>query len=89
MEKGAALTYNGDIPVITATVRGIAVRKLLEIAEGHGIPVYKDADLVEVLEKLPRGSEIPPNLYLAIAEVLAACYRSNKRLQNKIDGMRP
>lgn len=89
MKKGAALTYNGDIPVITATARGILVGKLLEIAERHDIPVYRDADLVEVLEKLPGGREIPPELYQAIAEVLAACYYTNKRLQDKIDGMRP
>ncbi len=88
MEKGAALSYNGDIPVITATARGILVRKLLEIARSHDIPVHRDRDLVEVLEKLSPGTEIPPKLYQAIAEVLAACYHSNKRLQDKIDRMR-
>ncbi len=89
MKKGAALTYNGEIPVITATARGILVRKLLEIAEKHDIPVYKDKDLVEVLEKLPRGEEIPPELYRGVAEVLAACYHTNKKLQAKINKMRP
>lgn len=89
MEKGAALSYNGDVPVITATARGILVRKLLEIAERHDIPVYKDKDLAEVLETLPRGSEIPPELYRGVAEVLAACYRTNRKLQAKINGMRP
>ena len=38
------------------------------------MPVYEDPDLAKLLGMLPLGSEIPPDLYAAVAEVLAFIY---------------
>lgn len=53
--------------------------KIIEIAKQHDIPLYKDKNLVQLLEALEIETEIPPELYQAVAEVLAFIYRLNQR----------
>lgn len=85
--KGVALEYTGNAPRIIATARGKLLGKLLEIAEKHNIPIYKDPDLAEVLSALKVGIEIPEGLYAAVSEVLAYCYRVNEKFKGKIRGL--
>jgi len=47
------------------------------MARKHGIPVKDDPDLVEVLSRLDLHDEIPPELYVVVAELLAFVYRLN------------
>ena len=54
--------------------------KIIEIARQHDIPMVKDENLVQVLEALDLETEIPPELYRAVAEVLAFIYRLNNEL---------
>jgi type III secretion system FlhB-like substrate exporter len=44
-------------------------------AEAAGVPVRSDPALVQALASLELGREIPEELYLAVAEVLAWAYR--------------
>ena len=85
--KGVAIEYSGDIPKIIAAARGRLLDKILEIAEKHNITVYRDPDLAEVLYKLPLGTAIPNELYAAVAEVLAYCYRVNADFKRKLGGL--
>ena len=85
MKKGVALEYAGDIPRILAIARGLLFEKLIEIARQNNIPVYEDADIAEVLSSLAVGSEIPVELYRAIAVVFAYCYRVNKNFKQRVD----
>jgi flagellar biosynthesis protein len=43
------------------------------------VPQYEDPNLVQALEALDMDTEIPPQLYRAVAEVLAFIYRLNRR----------
>jgi flagellar biosynthesis protein FlhB len=83
---GAALRYSkeDDLPVIVAAVRGELVEKLREIADMYGIPVYRDPILARALAD-NTGSVIPENLFPAVAEVLAYCYRVDAQFAGKID----
>ncbi|HOW83734.1 MAG TPA: EscU/YscU/HrcU family type III secretion system export apparatus switch protein [Spirochaetota bacterium] len=83
--KGAALEYSGDAPRVIAKARGILLEKIIEIAVKHNITVFRDADLAEVLFKIDIGIHIPPDLYRAVSEVLAFCYRVNRDFKRKID----
>jgi flagellar biosynthesis protein len=47
------------------------------VASEHDIPLYHDAELVNLLSQVPIGDEIPQELYLAVAEVLAFTYALN------------
>jgi flagellar biosynthesis protein len=83
-KKGVAIEYSGDIPRIIAAARGMLLEKLLEIAEHNNITVYRDRDLAEVLFRLPVGTEIPDNLFTAVAKVLAYCYHINNEFKTKV-----
>lgn len=75
-----ALKYlrgHDDAPRVVAKGRGSIAERILELARRHGVPVHRDSDLAEVLVKLDLGDWVPPELYKAIAEVLAYLYRMN------------
>jgi flagellar biosynthesis protein len=82
-KKAVALTYKpGDdhAPRVTAKGTGRLAERIIEMARKHGIPVKDDPDLVEVLSRLDLDDQIPPELYVVVAELLAFIYRLN---QNK------
>ncbi len=82
MKKAVALLYDpkkGRAPLVTASGKGEIARKILSIAGEAGIPVREDAELVEILAKVPVGDEIPEELYQAVAEILAFIYRLNQK----------
>lgn len=81
--KAVALKYNKDkdaAPKITAKGRGFIAEKIVEAARAHNVPLHEDKNLVQVLEALDLETEIPPELYRAVAEVLAFIYRLNGRM---------
>ena len=79
--KAAALKYDDNrdrAPRITAKGRGQVAEKIIDIARENNIPLYEDRNLIQVLDALDVDTEIPPELYRAVAEVLAFVYRLNK-----------
>ncbi len=81
-KAAAALRYRRDvdaIPRVTASGRGYIAEKILELAREAGIPIREDASLVEALARLDVGSEIPPELYRIVAEILAFVYRMDQQ----------
>jgi flagellar biosynthesis protein len=80
--KAVALRYKplqGDkAPKVVARGSGRLAEKMIELARENEIPVEKDPDLVEVLSKLDIDQEIPPDVYVAVAELLAFVYRLNR-----------
>ena len=82
VKKAAALLYDREkdaAPRIVANGRGLVAERIIETGREAGVAVTDDADLGEVLEALPLGSEIPPELYQAVAEVLAFVYQAGKK----------
>ena len=78
--KAVALKYKKEkdaAPRVVAKGRGTVAEKILETARAHNVPLHEDKNLVEVLEALDLETEIPPELYRAVAEVLAFIYRLN------------
>ena len=83
----AAIKYDStsaDAPKVTARGRGFIADKIIAIAEENGIPIKNDPDLVQILSKLDVGTEIPLELYRAVAEILAFVYslNENQRIKN-------
>lgn len=79
-----ALEYAEDAPRLLAVARGMLYDTMIAIARSHGITIYEDPDLAQVLSRLPPGSEIPVPLFAAVAEVLAYCYRVNAAFKEKL-----
>lgn len=76
-KEAAALRYGpGDAaPRVVAAGRGEVAQRILALAQEHGVPVYSDPALASSLTAVELGAEIPPELYRAVAEVLAFLYR--------------
>jgi flagellar biosynthesis protein len=82
--KAVALRYAPDLeaaPRVVAKGRGAAAEAIQAIAREHQVPLLEDHNLVEVLEALDLHREVPPELYRAVAEVLAFVYRLNGKLR--------
>ena len=80
-KKATALSYRkGDqsAPKIVAQGAGIIAEKILELARESGVPIREDAALVNALESLEVGMEVPEDLYVAVAEALAWAYRLDR-----------
>lgn len=74
----AALKYNGhedNAPRVVASGRGVVAENIVRKAREAGIPIHEDAALAEALCRLKLDTEIPPELYLAVAQVLAFIFR--------------
>lgn len=74
-------------PRVVAKGWGLMAEEIRRLAEAHAVPVRKDEDLAQVLGKLDVGELIPPELYGAVAEVLAFLYRTNQMAAQR--GRRP
>jgi len=81
--KAVALKYDGkrdQAPRVIAKGRGNIAEKIIDIAKEHHVPLYEDKNLIQILEALDLETEIPQELYRAVAEVLAFIYRLNGKL---------
>ena len=79
--KSAALTYSGEgAPRLVAKGEGELAERIKATAQEFGVPVVEEAGLVQMLCQVPLGDEIPPALYVAVAEVLAHIFRLNNRV---------
>lgn len=79
--RAVALRYDRErdqAPRVLARGRGEVARRIVELAEEHGVPVERDADLVSCLESIDPGAEIPVEAWTAVAEVLAFLYRRGR-----------
>lgn len=65
----------GEAPRVVAAGRGLLAARIIEEARKHKVPLREDKPLAESLAKVPVGTEIPPELWEAMAEVLAQIYR--------------
>jgi len=70
-----ALDYDGKTaPRVTATGKGGLAERIIGLAKEHGVPLHADPALAGALAEVPLGGEIPRELYLAVAEVIAFAY---------------
>ena len=81
-KKAVALVYDRekqDAPKVADKGQGRMAEKIIELALAHDIPIKDDPDLVEVLSSLEINEEIPSEIYVAVAELLAFVYSMNTR----------
>lgn len=74
-----ALKYDpatASAPVVLAKGRDLVALRIREVALEHGVPVIQNPPLTRAIHRaVPIGGAIPPDLYEAVAEVLAFVYR--------------
>ena len=76
-QQAIALTYaSGDYaPRVVAKGRGFVAEQIIARAKQHNVFVHESRDLVALLMQVDLDDQIPPELYKAIAEILAWLYR--------------
>ncbi len=78
--KAVALKYQPEkdsAPRVLAKGQGKVAERIIEIARKHNIHIHPDPDLIEVLSQLDLNAEIPADLYVVVAELLAFVYSLN------------
>lgn len=87
-ELAVALKYDGEnAPRVTAKGAGALAEQIVALAIEHEIPMQENALLAQTLAQLELDAEIPPALYLAVAEIIAfAYYLSGKVPETKPRG---
>lgn len=87
LSKAVAIVYDekeSAAPRVVASGRGVIAEKIIATAREAGIHIQEDANLVEILAKVPLGEEIPVELYQTVAEILAFVYRVNEKFKTKL-----
>ncbi|HZS00130.1 MAG TPA: EscU/YscU/HrcU family type III secretion system export apparatus switch protein [Chloroflexota bacterium] len=90
-KQAVALAYDplaDAAPRVTASGQGLVAEEIVQRARDAGVPVKADAALASGLAALQVGSAIPPELWRAVAEVLAYVYRLESRLVEGSPGRR-
>lgn len=66
-------------PKVIAKGKGLLARRIRELAEEHGVPLFSAPPLARVLFRTAEiGDEVPARLYTAVAQVLAYIYQLNE-----------
>jgi len=76
-KSAIALAYQAGntAPRVVAKGRGLIAQAIIERAREHGVFVHESEDLVGILMQVELDENIPPQLYQAVAELLAWIYR--------------
>lgn len=75
LQKAVALFYDGEAaPTVTAKGTGDQAEAIMQLAREHGVPLFDNPGLVELLTTLELGDSIPRELYVAIAHIIAFAY---------------
>ena len=79
VEVAVALRYDlprMPAPVVVAKGRRLMAERIRAEAHKHGVPVMPNPELARALYRsVPLGRQIPPELYQAVAEIIAFIYR--------------
>lgn len=77
LREAVALAYRQTdaAPRVVAKGRGLVAEEIIAKAREHGIYVHESPELVTLLTQVDIDEHIPPQLYVAVAELLAWIYR--------------
>jgi flagellar biosynthesis protein len=73
-------------PRVVAKGRGLVAQAIIERARDAGVYVHESPELVALLMQVDLDQRIPPELYLAVAELLAWVYRLEHGPEAQIRG---
>jgi flagellar biosynthetic protein FlhB len=77
-----ALTYDSaqsNVPKLVAKGVDTMATRIRDSAREHGVPIVENPPLARTLHQLPLNARIPPELYKAVAELIAYVWRLRGR----------
>lgn len=77
LKSAVAIAYleTDAAPRVVAKGRGVIAAEIIARAHEHGVYVHESPELVSLLMQVDLDEKIPPQLYVAVAELLAWLYR--------------
>jgi flagellar biosynthesis protein len=86
-EVAVALAYRAGhtAPQVIAKGHGLIAETIISEAKAHGIYVHESPELVSLLMQVDLDQYIPPQLYRAVAELLAWLYKMERRTETKTE----
>jgi len=85
--QAAALSYDpaeNDVPILSAFGEGHMAQKIVDVAKESGVPVMPEPGLTGLLSRLSVGDEIAPEMYDAVAKVLAFVSEMDRSYGEKV-----
>lgn len=82
----AALAYDpmsDKAPRLVAKGSGIVAQNIINKAKEHNLPVHEDPNLLHFLMRVDIDENIPQDLYVAVAHVLALIWHTEEKLKNQ------
>lgn len=82
--RAAALSYDEHTdaaPRVVAKGHGAVAEQIVQRAVQAGVPIMESEALAQALVKVELDAQVPAQLYLAVAEVLAWVYRLDAEVQ--------
>lgn len=75
--EAIALAYQQTdaAPRVVARGKGVIAEEIIRRAREHGVYVHESPELVALLTQVDIDESIPPQLYMAVAELLAWLYQ--------------
>ena len=75
--EAIALAYGQTdaAPRVIAKGKGLVAQQIISKAKEHGVYVHESPELVALLTQVNFDEHIPPQLYMAIADLVAWLYR--------------
>lgn len=87
-KQAVALSYDGrNAPKIVATGEGLIAEEIIALAKANGVYIHQDPNLSHFLQLLELGEEIPKELYLLIAELIAFVYMLDGKFPEQWNNM--
>lgn len=81
-----ALEYDGaEAPRVTARGHDDVALQILRLARAENVPIHYDDELARILEQIDLGEQVPPELYVVIAEILTFAYRLSGKHKDFMD----
>jgi flagellar biosynthesis protein len=90
LKSAVALAYSETdaAPRVVAKGRGLVAEQIIARAHEHGVYVHESPELVALLLQIDLDQRIPPQLYVAVAELLAWLYRLESGGANSVNLIR-
>jgi flagellar biosynthesis protein len=87
MKSAVALAYQAghEAPKVVAKGKGLIAEQIIACAKEHGVYVHQSKELVSLLMQVDLDQYIPPELYRAVAELLAWLYYVDGRYSTEAD----
>jgi len=84
MKRAVALAYRAEegAPRVVAKGHGVTAQAMIALARENGVYVHQSAELVNLLLQVDLDREIPPELYRAVAELLAWLYAVDQKISS-------